>query len=299
MKSTALGVVVVRIQVPNLHSGHHYLLQSVSAIHQKVLVVIGESEATFTAKDPLTFQIRASMVKSVYPNVIVNSIKDMPDDAAWSQSLDGIISRTCKDLGFDEVVLYGGRDSFLKHYSGTYRSFELPSVQAVSGTDVREAVEVRDNEAFREGVIYATTHRYPTSYQTVDIAPLRGSTVLLGRKARDGGKWRFIGGFVQPGDHSLEHAAWRELSEEAGLSLRDFRYLGSMQIDDFRYPKGGKDAVMTAFFSVDAVDGEAVAGDDIEEVRWFELTELTNVIAKEHYLLATGLLLSVGIGKED
>lgn len=45
MKAPSLGVVVVRVQVPELHEGHRYLLDAVTAIHDCVLVVVGETEA--------------------------------------------------------------------------------------------------------------------------------------------------------------------------------------------------------------------------------------------------------------
>jgi len=37
---------------------------------------------------------------------------------------------------------------------------------------------------------------YPTSYQAVDVAILKGDQILLGKKKKDGDLWRFIGGFA-------------------------------------------------------------------------------------------------------
>src|SRR5689334_16254558 len=121
MKSNTLGVVVVRLQVPELHAGHRYLLNTVSAIHSRVLVVIGETEARLTPEDPLTFEMREAMLCKMFPNVIVARLSDHPSDLKWSMLLDDLICAhsglsSSADAPNNAPTLYGGRDSFLKHY---------------------------------------------------------------------------------------------------------------------------------------------------------------------------------------
>lgn len=132
---------------------------------------------------------------------------------------------------------------------------------------------------------------YPVALHTVDIVPYRffegGVQVLLGRKPYRT-IFQFIGGFVDPRDSS-ELAAMRELHEEAGLELPIgiANYLGSYFINDSRYVDQCH-KVTTSFFKVEVEDGmEPVAGDDIEEVRWFNLRELTptEVLPQHHELL--------------
>ncbi len=287
MKSESLGVAVVRLQVPELHDGHRYLLNTVTAIHKNVLVFIGVTEARLTPEDPLTYEMRASMLKKLYPNVTVGKIADHPSDTAWSRELDASILQVAASIAggspFDPPVLYGGRDSFLQYYTGQHRTFELPPAPTSSGTEARAAVEIKDTPDFRAGMIFASKHKFPISYQCVDAA-IRGhdGKFLLGQKAIDNGKWRFIGGFVSPTDATLETACWREVREETGIEPGDPEYLGSRQINDFRYPRHGSDRLMSAFFLVPLVFGSGKAADDIDATRWFSLDELVDVLIDEH-----------------
>lgn len=111
---------------------------------------------------------------------------------------------------------------------------------------------------------------YPTSFQAVDIVVLNKNkkTVLLGRK-KNKIQWRFIGGFTEPKDSSLEYAARRELAEEASINLEvsPMVYIGSFRVDDPRY-RDSKHKVMSAVFLCEYLWGFAKAGDDICGVKW-------------------------------
>jgi bifunctional NMN adenylyltransferase/nudix hydrolase len=129
---------------------------------------------------------------------------------------------------------------------------------------------------------------YPTSFQAVDMViydPDKGR-VLLGRK-HGKHQFRFVGGFVDPADASLEDAAVREKCEEAGINLECDRprYLFSMRMDDPRY-RNSTHKVMTAVMMMTYVYGGTKAGDDIEEVAWFPVREimdnLDTLVVSEH-----------------
>lgn len=286
VKSKSLGVCVVRIQVPELHSGHRYLLNTVTMLHENVLVFIGDTEARLTTDNPLTYEMREAMLKKMYPNVHVRRIMDQPDDGAWSAALDDEIDEVLWSLSITPrearpITLYGGRDSFIQYYRGEHRTFELPPIEPVSGTEVREAVDMKDSPAFREGVIYASKHKYPTAYQCTDVALYVKGMLLVGQKKTDGGKWRFIGGFTQPTDTSLEHTAAREVSEEVGLSVGSLTYIGSTKIDDYRY-RGTNDSLMSALFLATEALGMYTPGDDIDDCRWMPLDEFKENCVPEH-----------------
>lgn len=294
MKSSSLGVAVVRLQVPELHAGHRYLLNTVTAIHARVLVVIGVSETRLTPHDPLTFEMRRDMLLASYPKVAIVCLNDQPSNEQWSQALDTLIADNTDDSN-TQPVLYGGRDSFLKYYCGVFRTFELPPIEPISGTDIRAEVKVKNSLDFREGMIYASKYKYPIAYQCVDVAVMKHGAVLLGQKKTDNGKWRFIGGFVSTSDDSLEAAAKREVREEIGVEPGDTYYVGSAKINDFRYSRD--DTLMSAFFVMAYSFGCPKAADDLDNCAWFAVEDVWANLVPEHQPLAAMLvkyLLFVG-----
>jgi bifunctional NMN adenylyltransferase/nudix hydrolase len=123
---------------------------------------------------------------------------------------------------------------------------------------------------------------YDTSYQATDSVIIRKATreLLLGRK-KDATLFRFIGGFVDPKDDSLENASVREKNEEAGINLEcsEPAYLGSFRVDDPRY-RNSRHKIMSAVFYSYVLWGMAKAGDDIVEVKWMDIDDF-----KKHYLM--------------
>ncbi len=285
----SIGVIVARFQVHELHAGHRYLIETVRSEHRDVLIVLGTSHVLLSQKDPLDVATRELMIKRSYASVTVASITDHPSNTAWSRKLDHLIARTFPKRN---AILYGSRESFIEVYSGKHPVRKIDSITAPCGTEVRRhrAATPSSHPAFRHGIIYAAAHRHPTSFQAVDIAIYRKETdeVLLGRKTTDGKKWRFIGGFVDPTDESLETAARREVYEEAGIETDDFHYVGSSRIDDWRY-RGREDSVLSTLFVGSYVFGKAVPGDDIMEVKWFKRDRVERALISTHKPL--GVLL--------
>lgn len=269
---TDVGVIVGRFQVHDLHPAHKDLFDSVLAKHDRVVVFLGNSFCRNTLSNPLDFRARQKMILDLYPSVEVFYINDHPSDDVWSKKLDKQISENL--LPKQTVTLYGSRDSFLKCYSGKYPTCELEATTFISGTEVRKRVSNNypPTTDYRAGLIAATAYRYPTCYQTVDVAVIREREVLLARKPNEE-KWRFIGGFSDIKSKSLEEDAIREVFEESQVQIEHPHYLGSMIVDDWRY-HSEVDKIKTAFFFAQYVSGKPEGGDDVAEVRWFKFSDL-------------------------
>lgn len=287
----SLGVIVGRFQTPYLHEGHLFLIESVLSKHEKILVVLGDNGGNPTSKYPLSYTVRAGMIRAVYSNtnqILIDRIYDVGCDKIWSRNLDEIINKYKNN----EVILYGSRDSFIPYYSGQYKTQEIPVLRNHNATELRNKVieEPLNNPSFRSGIIYSVATRFPICYQVVDIAVVNADkNVLMGYKKKDGGKFRFVGGFVDPLDLTLELAAYRELYEETTIFALDCQYIGSYRILDSRY-RESKDAVMTAFFIVQAYAGTPIPRDDLEGVKWVAIDELLDVIVDNHRYLAKKLM---------
>ncbi len=169
MDKKDVGVIVARLQVPQLTEGHKDLIKQVVDSHYKSIIILGLSPVKCTVRNPLDFESRKKMILKEFPNVIVLYIKDTYSDVIWSNTLDKII----KDVTgpSQEVFLYGSRDSFIKYYSGCYKCIEIEQTIYVSGTDVRKVVskQIKGTSDFRKGVIWTTMNQYPKCFPTIDV----------------------------------------------------------------------------------------------------------------------------------
>ena len=288
-----VGVIIGRFQTPELHAGHRALINHVLVHHRKVIILIGRTPGILvTRKNPLDFFTRKLMIQGEYPDITVLPIMDMPSDKDWSRSVDDRIMEACGD--HESVLLYGSRDAFIPYYLGKFQTIELNPSHNISASEIRDMTsqEVRQNAEFRRGVVYAAYNKHPATFPTVDMAVIddresrKGKYIALGRKKNDPpGKWRFPGGFVDPKrDDSLESAARRELSEEFGLSLNvdKFTYVGSHKVDDWRY-RNELDQIVTSVFVTKYLWGPLGAGDDLDEARWFDLSDLDlDTLVEQH-----------------
>lgn len=288
-KQYDVGVIVGRFQVPQLHEAHIDLIESVVERHDKVVVFLGVSPLWSTYNNPLDFEARKQMLLERFPDINVLYIKDVWDDALWSGNLDRMIHDLKTPT--QTVVLYGSRDSFIPHYTGVFPTRVLEPTAIISGTAARKAIARASTKAsadFRAGAIWAASARFPTAFTTVDVAILSqdGQRVLLGRKATEH-EYRFIGGFSDPDSETFELDVRREAKEEANAGLHGITYIGSRRQDDWRY-RGERDAIKTLMFVARiSTHSRPEPGDDIEEVRWFDVYSLrdTDMVESHRPLL--------------
>ena len=277
-----VGVIVARFQVPWLHDVHKELIQHVLDEHEVVYVFLGLSQVRVTKNNPLDYEARRQMIMAEFPeDVHVGYVHDCKEDDVWSKSLDHQIGTFVGPS--QTVTLYGGRDSFINHYKGKHPTKELVSDRFVSGTEIRKKIskKVKASPDFRAGVIHAAINQYPKVWATVDVAIVDEliSKILLGKKPGENG-YRFVGGFSDPTDDSFEDTAKREVQEETGLEVGKIEYLSSVRIDDWRY-RSENDKIITNFYITPVIFGSASAGDDLSEVKWFDLNTFADNNGRE------------------
>ena len=186
------------------------------------------------------------------------------------------------DNGFIEAYIVGSGEAF-------WGGAKTPKEQAeLMVTEVE--VDMTPQPELVDGIPYVP---FPIAFHTVDVIAINNDKILLGRKPNQE-KWQFVGGFVEP-THTAEHTAAKEFHEEAGISIKDetrFTYLTSLFIDDARY-KSSCHKITSSIFIIRLDSQEAqnvVAGDDLEELKWFTLTEVYDNIRDQHKEIFVKLL---------
>ena len=117
------------------------------------------------------------------------------------------------------------------------------------------------------------TEHYPRTDQAIIAAVTDGSRLLLGRQAAwPARRYSVIAGFVEPGE-SLEQTVAREVLEETGVRVRSARYLASQP-----WPFPG--SLMLGFLA-EAEPDEPLAGDELEDVHWFDAATVRAGLARD------------------
>lgn len=278
---TDIGVIVGRFQTHELSPGHIDLINSVRANHDRVIIFLGLAPLRNTLKNPLDFRCRKAMIAEVFPDIEVYYIDDIPnDDAAWSRNLDQQILKWKNPS--QSVTLYGGRDSFIKHYLGKLPTVELEAKDIISSTELRRRVcnNYPPTKDYRAGIVASTALRFPATIPTVDIAVLDrpGKRALFIKKVGEP-KYRFAGGFAVR-SATYEDDAKREVSEELKVEISDPLYIGSALSEDPRY-QGERDCIKTLLFVSDYIFGspnvsnEEDLTENIESYHWVAFDKLS------------------------
>lgn len=282
------GIIVGRFQTPILHEGHIEIIQHALNLHKKVIIILGVAPVK-DRKNLLDYQSREQMIKSRFPEVIITLIKNRKYDKDWVKDLDEIINALDP---FSSKVIYGSRDSFINCYvknNGKYNTIELSSPKSfINATQIRNDYSKTysiNSVDYRVGIITDGYNRFPACIPTVDVAIVdyENDKLLLGRK-QDETKYRFVGGFAEPNSESFEKDALREAYEETGLEVGDIKYIASALINDWRFPNENK--IKTILFIATYIYGSPSPDDDIFELKWFDIYNLSDDdFEPEHIIL--------------
>ena len=111
---------------------------------------------------------------------------------------------------------------------------------------------------------------HPRTDPVVIMLVTDGDRALLGRQPTwPPGRYSALAGFVEPGE-SLEEAVAREVLEEAGVDVRDVRYVSSQP---WPFPS----SLMLGFMASYAGGEAGVRDAELDDVRWFTRDDLSEV----------------------
>ena len=115
---------------------------------------------------------------------------------------------------------------------------------------------------------------YPRADPVVIMLAEHGGRLLLGRQPQyPPGRYSALAGFVEPGE-SIEAAVARELKEEAGIAVRNVRYLCSQP---WPFPS----SMMIGAWAEAPDDSLTIDTNELEDARWFTRDEVLASLAKD------------------
>jgi len=316
MPSAQIAALYIPFQIPYIPEEglHHTTIVRLMDEHPNgFYILLPVKRFPVSAVSPLDFKMRETMIHERFPNVKVLPVPDQK----YPENRIAALEEAMASVGVEESIKLYCDPEFAELYNAHSTkwtagfldwSFKVieNAMRDISTFDANWS----ETEAFRRGMVYAMAKQYPISWFAVDIAITRTLTsdlqgillekpkvqVLLGRKPGEK-NWRFPGGFKDRSDDGLEPAVFREANEETNSDLlTTATYIGSKNVNDWRY-RGERDGVTTAFFHV-AYYGktEPVAGDDLEEIKWFDADTLSfDLMEGEHKILLTMLKTALGV----
>lgn len=112
----------------------------------------------------------------------------------------------------------------------------------------------------------------PVAIMLVEYPDESGGKLLLGRQARfPPGRYSALAGFVEPGE-SVEETVAREVFEEAGVRVRDVRYIASQP---WPFPS---QLMLGCIGYAESLD-LTIDATEIEDARWFSRAEVAEAMA--------------------
>lgn len=273
-----IGILVARFQVDELHKGHLHVIEQVVKNHDKVIIFLGVTEFTGLRNNALDFSTRKYMIQEKYPDINILPIPNNRDNTEWAKKLDERIREVYKH---GDVLLYGGRDSFIPHYikgGGIFDTTEIDSIPEYSGTDIRNKISKKEKKSkdFRTGVIFNAYNTHSRVFINVSgvIISNDGKKVLMEKRIGES-KFRFIGDMLRPKHESTETALKSIIRNRVGMNfeLNKGKILFSQKINDWRL-RDEQDSMMVILHEFVHSYGGIIPGQGVDKLKWFSFDEL-------------------------
>ncbi|MDD4353382.1 MAG: adenylyltransferase/cytidyltransferase family protein [Candidatus Nanoarchaeia archaeon] len=120
------------------HKGHEFLINQVLKQNYSIIIAIGSSQESRTAKNPFNYEERKKMIQSCFKNAKIMPSQDYESDEDWA---DDLMSKAKFDIVYsnNEKV----NEIFYKRKIQVKKVNELPNI---SGTKIRKMINNNDNK---------------------------------------------------------------------------------------------------------------------------------------------------------
>jgi bifunctional NMN adenylyltransferase/nudix hydrolase len=326
-KQYDLIVYIGRFQI--FHNGHLNILQNISHLAKKTLVLIGSSTSPKTLKNPFTYYQREQMIReSTHIQYLeIDGIEDFTyDNNRWIAQVTHKVSQYADG---DNIAIAGfdkdKTSSYLKYFpqwdlveQREYREIGTP----INASDLREELYKGNLHYIKGNVpspvlnfivdmdwsyfikeyneLIKTKQKYGLGpFVTTDAIVIQSGHILL-IKRKDFGEdlWAMPGGFLNINE-TLEQGVMRELREETGLKVPEKVLKGSILstkiFDDPDRDLRGRIITHAYVFKLD--DREKLprikGADDAKHAEWIPIAtfyEMQSVMFADHYAIIESMI---------
>lgn len=334
-ESKNISIVFGRFQP--FHNQHAELLKTAWAAADYTIVVLGSANKPRTPKNPFTTDERFTMIQNYKHNnesisnkgTYIVEVNDYAySDSTWIQEVQNQINSVTKHLPIPKIfsaVVVGCKKDESSYYLDMFPNwdfFEIPFVEQVSATDIRELLFSDNSINFVKGVVpestmnflqkYINTEEYkntkteheiienykksweaapyaPTFVTTDAVVIQSGHILLIERKAYPGkGLWALPGGFLDINE-TIKQGIVRELREETKLKVPVPVLEGGIQeIKVFDSPnRSERGRTITHAGLIVLKDGplpRVRGADDAAKAKWFPLSSIDSTKLYEDHL---------------
>lgn len=298
-----------------LHNGHVNIIQKISQLADKVIVIIGSKSNPVSTKNPWSYDERKEMIQhSTHVQYMkIHGVEDYTyDDFKWINKITEIVNSESPENANIAIAGYNKDESssYLKYFP-QWDLVEQPAYKEygnlINATDIRTEIFkgkfhhvqtilppfVATSVTLMNGTrlkylqdVYADIQdiktRYGTgNFMTTDAIVVQSGHILLIER-EDTGLSAMAGGLLEPNE-TFEEGVIRELREETGLKVPKKVLLGSIKevrlFDKVDRDERGRYITQVYLFKLDDnLDLPKVKGmDDAKEANWVPIGDFYNM----------------------
>lgn len=164
MKAYKLGIILGRFQT--FHKGHQAMIDKAIALCDKVGVFIGSSQESGTNKNPFSYEMRESILKTIYGDSI--RICPLPDIGVGNNSKwgDYVLANVREKVGEAPDLLVSGKEERRVDWFDSVNGLliaelYIPKTIDISASQMRELLVRNDFDTWKEFCDARLWERFP------------------------------------------------------------------------------------------------------------------------------------------
>jgi bifunctional NMN adenylyltransferase/nudix hydrolase len=188
-----------------LHAGHHEVINRARKLAKNVLVLVGSAGVARSTRNPFSFNERKTMIKAVFPDVLVRPIHDHTyNDSAWIMEVQQQVKAEITDLWEHNMIdpdpqigLIGCEKDHTSYYLKMFPDWDNEAVaflNPLSATAFREELfSGKLHERWEEVNLHPTTYDWLMEFKkTGEFARLKAEYEYLQEYKKKYGEGPFL-----------------------------------------------------------------------------------------------------------